>query len=84
MSSNGSFNVSNESPNKAPLQLLPQDNPITLSPHTIQTTLQTQPDIDTTLLRGIANGLLQTIANWETDTTVAAKRYEDCIHMLES
>ena len=45
--------------------------------------LQAQPDLNVTLLQGIANGLLQTIANQEADTTISAKRYKDCIHTLE-
>jgi hypothetical protein len=77
MSSVGSYNASNESPSEAPIQLPPRlgatPAPITLSPHTIQTTLQTQPDLDAVLLRGIANGLLQTIANQEADTAVSTK-----------
>jgi hypothetical protein len=36
-----------------------------------------------TLLQGITNGLLQTIANRETNTAVATKQYEDHIHTLE-
>jgi hypothetical protein len=56
---------------------------LALSPHTIQTTLQTQPDLDATLLRSIANGLLQTFANREANTTVTSKRYKDQIHSLQ-
>jgi hypothetical protein len=54
-----------------------------LSPRTICTTLQTQTNINNDMLRGIANGLLQTIANREASTSVATKRYEDCVHHLE-
>jgi hypothetical protein len=87
MSSISSINASVESPRENPL-LLPQHHvlsptPIALSPRTIQTTLQTQPELNAVLLRGIANRLLQTIANWEADTAVAAKHYEDQIHTLE-
>jgi hypothetical protein len=53
------------------------------SPHTIQTTLQTQPDLDTILLQSIANGLLQTIANQEANATMSTKQYEDRLHHLE-
>jgi hypothetical protein len=81
MSSNSSYNISNELPNESPIQLPPQLastlTPIALSPCTIETTLRTQLDIDATLLCSIANGLLQTITNHETDTTVATKAYED-------
>jgi hypothetical protein len=77
MSSISSCNASNKSPNKSPVQLPPRiaTTPalIALSPHTIQTTLQTQPDLDAVLLQGIANGLLQTIANWEADTAMSTK-----------
>jgi hypothetical protein len=87
MFSNTSFNASNELPNKNPIQLPPcfalTLAPLTLSPCTIQTTLRTQPDLDTTLLWSIANGLLQTIANCEADTTIAKKHHDNCIHHLE-
>jgi hypothetical protein len=75
MSSNGLYNASNKSPNEALIQLPPQLAstlaPLALSPRTIQTTLQTQPDLDTTLLWAIANGLLQTITNREAETAIA-------------
>jgi hypothetical protein len=63
MSSVTSYNTSNKSLNENPVQLLPQlaptPAPLTLSPCTIQMTLQTQPNLDATLLCSIANGLLQ-------------------------
>jgi hypothetical protein len=87
MSSAASFNASNESPCETLLQLLPchRDSPapIALSPHTIQTTLQLQPNIDAMLLRSIANSLLQTIADREAATTIATKCYEDRVRHLE-
>jgi hypothetical protein len=87
MSSNASFNASNKSPLEAPIPLPPHISltltPLALSPCTIQTTLQTQPNLNTTLLRDIANGLLQTIANRETDTTISTKWYKDHICTLE-
>jgi hypothetical protein len=87
MSSAASFNASNELPCEAPLQLPPHHRdspaPIALSPRTIQTILQTQPDIEAPLLRNIANGLLQTIADREAATTVSMKQYEDRILHLE-
>jgi hypothetical protein len=87
MSSIASYNASNKSPNKSPIQLPPRlattPVPIALSPHTIQTTLQAQPDINTTLLRSIANGLLQTITNHKTDTAITKKAYKDRVHHLE-
>jgi hypothetical protein len=60
-----------------PPRLTQTPTSIALSPCTIEMTLWTQPDIDATLLRSIANGLLQTIANHETDTAIATKAYED-------
>jgi hypothetical protein len=39
--------------------------------------------LDTTLLRGIANSLLQTIANCEANTAISTKWYEDQLHHLE-
>jgi hypothetical protein len=86
MSSIGSYNASNESPDEAPVQLPPRFNtvtPIPLSPRTVRTTLQTATNIDNTMLRTIANGLLQTIADREASTSVATKRYEDHLHHLE-
>jgi hypothetical protein len=87
MSSATSFNASVESPHKTPLQLPPRHHdspvPIALSPRTVQTTLQSQPDINATLLQGIANSLLQTIANWEASTSLSNKQYEDRLRSLE-
>jgi hypothetical protein len=86
MSSIGSYNASNESPSEAPVQLPPRldsSTPMPLSPRTIRTTLQSNVDIDNTMLRSIANGLLQTIADREASTSVATKRYEDRLHHLE-
>jgi hypothetical protein len=87
MSSVALYNTSNESPNKNPVQLppwlTPTPTPIVLSPCTVQTMLQAQADIDATLLQSIANRLLQTIANHETNATVSNKAYKDRIHHLE-
>jgi hypothetical protein len=87
MSSIASNNASNKSPKESPVHLppclAPTPVPLALSPCTIQTTLQTQPNLDTTLLQSIANGLLQTIANREADSAIAKKGYEDCLHHLE-
>jgi hypothetical protein len=86
MSSIGSYNASNESPDEAPIQLPPRLNsstPMPLSPRTVHTTLQTNTNIDNTMLRTIANSLLQTIADREASTSVATKRYEDRLHHLE-
>jgi hypothetical protein len=86
MSSIGSYNASNESPAEAPIQLSPRLDslsPMPLSPRTVHTTLESHTSIDNTMLRTIANGLLQTIADREASTSVATKRYEDCLHHLE-
>jgi hypothetical protein len=87
MSSTASFNASNESPHKAPLQLPPRCHdspaPIALSPRTVQATLQSRSNIDITLLQGIANGFLQTIADREATTTISNKWYEDRLHNLK-
>jgi hypothetical protein len=86
MSSIGSYNASNESPVEAPIQLPPcldSSSPMPLSPRTVHSTLQSNANIDNTMLRTIANGLLQTIADREASTSVATKRYEDHLHHLE-
>jgi hypothetical protein len=86
MSSVGSYNASNKSPTKAPVQLPPRldaPTPMPLSPRTVHTTLQSNTNIDNTMLWTIANGLLQTIADHEASMSVATKRYEDRLHHLE-
>jgi hypothetical protein len=84
MSSIASYDTSNELPREAPVQLPPcLNSPMPLSPRTVRMTLQTQSNINNGMLRNIANGLLQMIADRETSTSVATKRYEDCIHHLE-
>jgi hypothetical protein len=86
MSSIGSYNASNKSPDEAPVQLPPcldSSTPMPLSPRTVHTTLRTNTNIDNTMLRTIANGLLQTIADREASTSVATKHYEDRLHHLE-
>src|SRR5580693_7459133 len=86
MSSIASYNASVESPCEDPIQLPPRLNspsPMPLSPRTVHTTLQTQTNIDNDMLRGIANGLLQTIADREASTSMATECYEDHVHHLE-
>jgi hypothetical protein len=86
MSSIGSYNTSNESPIEAPVQLPPRldsSSPMPLSPRTVRSTLQSNTNIDNTMLRTITNGLLQTIADCKASTSVATKCYEDCLHHLE-
>jgi hypothetical protein len=74
-------------PNKGPIQLpphhVPSLAPIALSPQTIATTLQSQLDINATLLHSIANSLLQTIANCKTEVAITTKQYEDQLHSLK-
>jgi hypothetical protein len=84
MSSISSYNASNESPTEAPVPLPPRTaSPMPLSPRTVRTTLDANSNIDNTMLRTIANGLLQTIADREASVSVATKRYEDRLHHLE-
>jgi hypothetical protein len=54
-----------------------------LSPRTVRTTLEANTDIDNTMLRTIANSLLQTIADCEASISMATKCYEDRLHHLE-
>jgi hypothetical protein len=86
MSSVASYNASVELPHKDPIQLPPllsSPSPMPLPPRTVHSTLQTQTNIDNDMLRGIANRLLQTIANREASTSVATKHYKDRLHHLE-
>jgi len=52
-------------------------------PRTTQNTLAANPDIDNDLLQTIANGLLTTIANQETDTAIQYQRFNDQIRGLQ-
>jgi len=54
-----------------------------MSPRTTQSTLATNANIDAELLCTIANGLLTTIANHETDTTVQYHHFTEQIQMLQ-
>src|SRR6267142_123424 len=87
MSSSGSINLSNVSPAESSAPL-PIPRPATLappamSPRTIQSTLAANPDIDVVLLCTIANGLLTTIANRETDTVMQHHRFTEQIRGLQ-
>src|SRR6267142_6481221 len=86
MSSNGSINLSNVSPTEssAPLPIPHPATPIlpAMSPRTIQSTLAANNDIDAVLLRTIANGLLTTIANRETDTAMQFHHFTEQIKGL--
>src|SRR6267142_3484692 len=81
MSSGGSINLSNVSPaeSSAPLPIPCPATPIppAMSPRTTQSTLAANDNIDATLLRTIANGLLTTIANRETDTAMPFPRFTE-------
>src|SRR6266850_7196038 len=67
MPSGASINLSNVSPaeSSAPLPIPCPATPVppAMSPRTTQTILATNDDLDTVVLRSIANGLLTTIAN---------------------
>jgi len=54
-----------------------------MSPRTIQSTLATNPNINAVLLCTIANGLLTTIANQETDTAMQHHRFTEQIRGLQ-
>jgi len=54
-----------------------------MSPRTIQSTLTANNDIDTVLLRTIANRLLTTITNCETNTTMQHHRFTEQIRGLQ-
>src|SRR6266850_1668001 len=87
MSSSGSINLSNVSPAES-LAPLPIPRPATLippamSPRTIQSTLAANDDIDAVLLHTIANSLLTTIANRETDTAMQFHRFTEQIKGLQ-
>src|SRR6266850_2483766 len=87
MSSNGSINLSNVSPaeSSAPLPIPRPATPIppAMSPRMIQSTLAANNNIDATLLRAIANGLLTTIANCETDTVMQFHRFTEQVKGLQ-
>jgi len=54
-----------------------------MSPRTIQSTLAANDNIDATLLRSIANGLLTTIANRETDTAMQFHHFTEQVRGLQ-
>jgi len=54
-----------------------------MSPRTIRSTLAANDNIDAVLLRTITNGLLTTIANRETDTTMQFHRFTEQIKGLQ-
>src|SRR6266850_1600 len=87
MLSNTSINLSNISPAKS-LAPLPIPCPATpappaMSPQTTQSTLAMNPNINAELLHTIANGLLTTITNCETNTTVQYRRFTEQIQSLQ-
>src|SRR6266850_6686940 len=87
MSSSGSINLSNVSPaeSSAPLPIPHPATPVlpSMSPRTTQTILATNNDLDTVVLRSIANRLLTTIANRETDTAMQFHRFTERIKGLQ-
>src|SRR6266850_2176132 len=87
MLSSGSINLSNVSPAES-LAPLPIPRPVTLvppamSPRTIQSTLAANDNIDVVLLHTIANGLLTTIANRETDTAMQFHQFTEQVKGLQ-
>src|SRR6267142_2267017 len=87
MSSSGSINLSNVSPAESSAPL-PIPRPATLappamSPRTIQSTLAANDDIDVVLLHTIANSLLTTIANRETNTVMQFHWFTEQIKGLQ-
>src|SRR6267142_1393432 len=87
MSSSGSINLSNVSPTEslAPLSIPCPATPVppAMSPRTIQSTLAANDDIDAVLLHTIANGLLTTIINRETNTAMQFQRFTEQIRGLQ-
>src|SRR6266850_4213139 len=87
MSSSGSINLSNVSPaeSSAPLPIPRPATPVppAMSPRMTQTILATNDDIDAELLRSIANGLLTTIANRETNAAMQFHCFTERIKGLE-
>ena len=87
MSYDGSINLSNVSPaeSASPLPIPQPTMPAApaMSPYTTKTTLNANVDIDAGLLCMIANSLLTTIANRETDATIQHQQFQDQIHGLQ-
>src|SRR6267142_2606477 len=87
MLSSRSINLSNVSPaeSSAPLPIPRPATPAppAMSPRTTQSTLAANDNIDAVLLRSIANRLLTTIANRETDTAMQFHRFTERIKGLE-
>src|SRR6267142_852186 len=87
MSSNRSINLSNVSPTESlaplPIPLPATPIPPAMPPRTTQSTLAANDNIDATLLRSIANGLLTTIANRETDTAMQFHHFMEQIKGLQ-
>src|SRR6266850_2707525 len=87
MSSSGSINLSNVSPTESsaplPIPRPATPSPPAMLPRTTQSILATNDNIDTVLLRSIANGLLTTIANRETDTAMQFHHFTEQIKGLQ-
>ena len=90
MSSNGSVNMSNESPIEVPDSPLPIPPPryptphtVAMSPRTIQTTLANHEDLPANVLREVCKSLLTTIARRELDTQTNHTALHDRIMDLE-
>src|SRR6266850_4875132 len=87
MSSSRSINLSNVSPAESlaplPIPHLATPIPPAMSPRTIQSTLTANDDINTVLLHTIANRLLTTITNRETDTAMQFHRFTEQVRGLQ-
>jgi hypothetical protein len=90
MSSNGSVNMSNESPIEVPDSPLPIPPPRTQTPHTvamsprtIQATLANHEELPANVLREVCKSLLATIAKRDLEACNNANVLHDCINDLE-
>src|SRR6267142_338639 len=87
MSSISSINLSNISPAESsaplPIPCPATPHPPAMSPHTMQSTLAANPDINAELLCMIANGLLTTITNCKTNTAMQYRRFTKQIQGLQ-
>ena len=90
MSSNGSINVSNESPTEglnSPLPIPPPrtqtPHTVAMSPRTIQTTLANHDDLPANILREVCKSLLATIAKRDLEACNDANVLHDRINDLE-
>ena len=87
MSSNASINMSNASPaeNPMPLPVRPVESlKPPMSPSTIATTLAAHPELHPDILWAIANSLLSTIAQCETQAAIEVHHLQEQIKGLHN